>query len=88
MTGLPYVLVVLFALGDGSVITMNTKQQYASPLSCSMQAFLENEKSRDRTFICVTRDHAVRLVANNPDDRLPKRAEKKPQAQLLESGLR
>jgi len=32
VTGLPYVLVILFALGDGSVITMNTEQQFSSPL--------------------------------------------------------
>tara|TARA_R110000787_G_scaffold75747_10_gene167496 strand:+ start:1646 stop:1912 length:267 start_codon:yes stop_codon:yes gene_type:complete len=88
VTSLPYVLVILFALGDGSVITMNTEEQFSSPLSCSMKAFIENEKSRGRTFICVTRDHAVRLVANNPDDRLPKAAKKKQPAPLLESGLR
>lgn len=68
---MPYVLVVLFALGDGSLLTMQTSQQFASPLSCSMQAFIENEKARARTYVCVTRDHAGTLLANNRDDRLP-----------------
>ncbi len=68
MTGLPYVLVVLFALGDGSVLPMSTTQQFRSPLSCSMKAFLENENARGRTYICVTLDHAAALVANQSRD--------------------
>lgn len=62
MTSLPYVLVVLFSLGDGSIITMRTSQGFTSPLTCSMHAFMENETTRDRTYVCVTRDRAVALA--------------------------
>lgn len=62
MTSLPYVLVVLFALGDGSVMTMRTSQSFASPLTCSMRAFLENDDSRGRTYVCVTRGDAAALA--------------------------
>ena len=61
MTGLPYVLVVLFALGDGSVLTMQTAQDFASPLNCSMRAFIENESPGLRsqgTYVCMTRGNA------------------------------
>jgi hypothetical protein len=62
MTGLPYVLIVLFAMSDGSVSAMRTAESYASPLKCSMRAFLENETARDRTYVCVTRDRATTLA--------------------------
>ena len=61
MSSLPYVLIVLFAIGDGSVTTIQTSQSFHSPLSCSMRAFLENESSRDRTYVCVTREDALAL---------------------------
>lgn len=61
MSSLPYVLIVLFAMGDGSVTTIQTSQSFDSPLSCSMRAFLENESSRDRTYVCVTREDALAL---------------------------
>ena len=59
MTSLPYVLIVLFALSDGSVGVMRTSQSFASPLTCSMQAFLENETAKDRTYVCVTLERAI-----------------------------
>ena len=62
MTGLPYVLVVLFALGDGSVLTMQTSQSFTSPLNCSMRAFIENETGRQRshgTYVCMTSANAA-----------------------------
>ena len=62
MTQLPYVLVILFSMPGGHHIVMETMQQYTSPLSCSMRAFIENEQVSDRTFVCVTRDHAMRLL--------------------------
>ncbi len=65
MTSLPYVLIVLFVLGDGSLATMQTSQSFDSPLSCSMRAFLENESSRDRTYVCVTREDAVALTGGD-----------------------
>jgi len=65
MTTLPYVLVVLFALNDGSLATMATNQGFASPLACSMQAFLENETARERTYVCVTRERAATLTGGN-----------------------
>jgi hypothetical protein len=63
MTGLPYVLIVLFAMSDGSVATMRTSQGFASPLACSMRAFQENDGVRDRTYVCVGAEHAARLAA-------------------------
>ena len=62
MTSLPYVLIVLFALGDGSVMIMQTSQSFASPLTCSMRAFLETDSARKRTYVCVTRDRAAVLA--------------------------
>ena len=62
MTALPYVIVVLFAMSDGSVVAMNTWQSFASPLSCAMQAFLENETANQRTYVCVMRERAVALT--------------------------
>lgn len=66
MTGLPYVLVVLFALGDGSVLTMQTSQAFTSPLNCSMRAFIENEAVHARnygTYVCMTKDHAETFLS-------------------------
>ena len=65
MATLPYVLIVLFSLSDGSVGVMRTAQSYASPLSCSMQAFLENETVKDRTYVCVSREGATSLAGEN-----------------------
>ena len=62
MTQLPYVLVILFSMPGGQHVVMETMQQYTSPLSCSMRAFIENEQVSDRTFVCVTREHAKRLL--------------------------
>ena len=65
MTGLPYVLVVLFALGDGSVLTMQTSQAFTSPLNCSMRAFIENEAAVARcygTYVCMTKDNAENFL--------------------------
>ena len=60
---MPYVLIVLFALSDGSVVVMKTWESFASPITCSMQAFLENETvNDDRTYVCVTRQRAVALA--------------------------
>lgn len=64
MTELPFVLLVLFAVPDGGPIVMETAQQFTSPLSCSMRAFIENDQVKDRTFVCVTRDHAAMLLSN------------------------
>jgi hypothetical protein len=64
MTQLPFVLLVLFAIpGDGHVV-METAQQFTSPLSCSMRALIENEGVDDRTYVCVSRNHAELLLAN------------------------
>ncbi len=62
MTSLPYVLMVLFTLNDGRLVSMETNQAFASPLSCSMQAFLANEAARDRTYVCVTQERAAILT--------------------------
>lgn len=62
MTSMPYVLIVLFMFNDGSALVMNTSEGFASPMSCSMQAFIENESVHDRTYICVTRERAVALA--------------------------
>ena len=62
VTSMPYVLIVLFSLSDGSIGVMKTWQSFASPLTCSMQAFLENETVEDRTYVCVTRDRALALA--------------------------
>ena len=62
MTSLPYVLVVLFAMSDGSVAPMATSQGFASPLACSMRAFMENESARERVYVCVTRERAEMLL--------------------------
>ena len=67
MTSLPYVLIVLFALNDGSFMVMRTSQSFASPLTCSMNAFLETETSKSRTYICVTRERADALAGRNTD---------------------
>lgn len=63
MTSLPYVLVVLFAMSDGSVAPMATSQGFASPLACSMRAFMENEGAGERVYVCVTRERAELLFA-------------------------
>lgn len=65
MTSLPYVLVVLFALGDGSALTMQTSQAFSSPLNCSMRAFIENESAQSRsygTYVCMARDNAATFL--------------------------
>ncbi|MEM7227027.1 MAG: hypothetical protein AAF495_28930 [Pseudomonadota bacterium] len=62
MSSMPYVLVVLFTIGDGSVVAMKTWQSFASPLTCSMQAFMETESAKQRTYICVTREQASALL--------------------------
>lgn len=62
MTSLPYVLIILFTLSDGSIDVMRTSQSFASPLTCSMQAFLENETAPDRTYVCVTRERALAVA--------------------------
>ena len=62
MSSLPYVLIILFTLSDGSIEVMTTSQGFASPLTCSMQAFLENESARDRTYVCVSRERAVAMA--------------------------
>jgi len=67
MTQLPYVLVVLFSLNNGSVGVMDTAQTFNSALSCSMKAFIENESVKDRTYVCVTRDRAASLMGKSVD---------------------
>jgi hypothetical protein len=62
MSQLPYVLLVLFAMPDGSHTVMETAQQYESPLSCSMRAFIQNDPIKDRTYVCVTRSNAEILL--------------------------
>ena len=62
MTTLPFVLVVLFTMDDGQISAMETMQQYSSPLSCSMRAFIESEQARDRTYVCMTRENAADLL--------------------------
>jgi hypothetical protein len=70
MTQLPFVLLVLFAIpGDGHLV-METAQQFSSPLSCSMRAFIENEDVNDRTYVCVSRSHAALLLADQRTVRL------------------
>jgi hypothetical protein len=64
MTDLPFVLLVLFAMPNGGPVVMETTEQFSSPLSCSMQAFIENEQVNDRTYVCVTRDRAEMLLAS------------------------
>jgi len=71
MSGLPYVLIVLFAMADGSVATMRTSQGFASPLACSMRAFQANDGARDRTYVCVAAAHAERLAARRIADAAP-----------------
>jgi len=67
VTSMPYVLIVLFSLSDGSIGMMKTWQSFASPLTCSMQAFLENETVQDRTYVCVTRERALALAGATID---------------------
>ena len=62
VSSMPYVLIVLFSLSDGSIGVMKTWQSFASPLTCSMQAFLENETAEDRTYVCVSRQRALALA--------------------------
>ena len=62
VTSMPYVLIVLFSLSDGSIGVMKTWQSFASPLTRSMQAFLENETAEDRTYVCVARARALTLA--------------------------
>lgn len=64
MTHLPFVLVVLIGIPGGSQVVMETTQQFGSPLSCSMRAFIENEHVKDRTYVCVTRDRAEMMLTN------------------------
>jgi hypothetical protein len=64
MTELPFVLLVLFAMPNGNPIVMETTQQFSSPLSCSMRAFIENDEVYDRTYVCVSRGHAATLLEN------------------------
>lgn len=70
MSQLPYVLLVLFAMPDGGHSVMETAQQYDSPLSCSMRAFIENEHVKDRTYVCVTRGDAASLLRLAPQQAL------------------
>jgi hypothetical protein len=44
---------------------METAQQFDSPLSCSMRALIESEQVDDRTYVCVTRVQAEKLLANS-----------------------
>lgn len=55
MSQLPYVLLVLFSMPDGSHTVVETAQQYKTPASCNIQALIENEQVTDRTYVCVTR---------------------------------
>ena len=64
MTELPFVLLVLFAMPGGGHSVMETAQQFNSPLSCSMRAFIESEHVDDRTYVCVTRNDAEKLLAS------------------------
>lgn len=64
MTELPFVLLVLFAMPGGGHSVMETVQQFDSPLSCSMRAFIESEHVDDRTYVCVTRYDAEKLLAS------------------------
>ena len=64
MTQLPFVLLVLFAIPGGNHVAMETAQQFSSPLSCSMRAFIENEQVKDRTYVCVSRDRAEMMLAS------------------------
>lgn len=62
MSQIFYVLIVLFVLSDGSIGVMRTSQTFTSPLSCSMQAFLENEATADRTYVCVAHERSIALA--------------------------
>jgi hypothetical protein len=64
MTQLPFVLLVLIGIPGGNQVAMETTQQFSSPLSCSMRAFIENEQVKDRTYVCVTRDRAEMMLTN------------------------
>jgi hypothetical protein len=55
-------LVVLFAMSDGSVATMRSSQSFASPLSCSMRAFRESETARERIYVCTTSERVEMLL--------------------------
>ena len=44
---------------------MDTWQSFQSPLTCSMQAFIESEGAKERTYVCVSRDRAVALLGGN-----------------------
>lgn len=67
MTQLPYILIVLFNLNNGAVGVMDTSQSFTSPMTCSMQAFIENETAESGTYVCVTRDRAASLMNKNID---------------------
>ena len=78
MTPLPYVLIVLFALGDGSIMTMQTMQSFRSPLNCSMRAFIETETAGARsqgTYVCMTRDKAATFLNSQNGDPLAAKPE-------------
>lgn len=62
MSQLPYVLLVLFAMPDGGQSVKDTAQQYESPQSCNVRAFIENDQTNDRTYVCVTRNNAENLL--------------------------
>jgi hypothetical protein len=50
---LSYVLVVVFSLGNGQYVTMDTLRSYASDADCIQAATTENAtKPRGGTYIC------------------------------------
>ena len=55
-------MLVLFAMPDGGHTVKETAQQYDSPQSCNVRAFIENDQTDDRTYVCVTRDGAKTLL--------------------------
>lgn len=71
MPQLPYVLLVLFTMPNGGHSVMETAYQYDSPLSCSMRAFIENDRVDDRTYVCVTRSHAALLLPTTEAQPVP-----------------
>lgn len=75
---LPYILLMLFAMPDGGHTVTETAQRYESPPSCSIRALIENDRADDRTYICVTRDHAETLLEASRTQASPKQTSQAP----------
>ena len=65
MTSFPFVLVTLFALTDGTTVTMETSERFRSPLKCGIQALILSENAKGRTYVCMTRQAAQSFFVNS-----------------------